>query len=40
MLVDSEHHKAKGSDYDDCAGKTVKTQNGYVAFLKAHSPGQ
>ncbi|WP_144139683.1 hypothetical protein [Paraburkholderia sp. BCC1884] len=31
---------AQGSDYDDCAGKIIKTQNGYVAFLKSHVSGQ
>lgn len=31
---------AKGSDYDKCAEKILKTQNGYVAFLKAHASGQ
>jgi hypothetical protein len=28
--------EAKGSDYDECADKILKTQNGYVAFLNAH----
>jgi outer membrane murein-binding lipoprotein Lpp len=28
--------KEKGSDYDDCAEKILKTQNGFVAFLNAH----
>jgi outer membrane murein-binding lipoprotein Lpp len=31
---------AKGSDYDECAEKILKTQNGYVAFLRAHTSGQ
>jgi hypothetical protein len=31
---------AKGSDYDECAEKILKTQNGYVGFLKAHVSGQ
>ena len=31
---------AKGSDYDDCADKILKVQNGYVAFLRAHASGQ
>jgi hypothetical protein len=31
---------AKGSDYDECADKILKTQNGYVAFLRAHTSGQ
>lgn len=31
---------AKGSDYDECADKIIKTQNGYVAFLRAHASGQ
>jgi len=31
---------AKGSDYDKCADKILKTQNGYVAFLRAHASGQ
>jgi hypothetical protein len=30
----------KGSDYDSCAGKILKTQNGYAAFLRAHASGQ
>ncbi|SMG58072.1 hypothetical protein [Paraburkholderia susongensis] len=30
----------KGSDYDECADKIIKTQNGYVAFLRAHASGQ
>jgi hypothetical protein len=30
----------KGSDYNECAEKILKTQNGYVAFLNAHVPGQ
>ncbi|MFM0337083.1 hypothetical protein [Paraburkholderia fungorum] len=32
--------EAKGSDYDECAEKILKTQNGYVAFLRAHASGQ
>jgi outer membrane murein-binding lipoprotein Lpp len=31
---------AKGSDYDECAEKILKTQNGYVAFLRAHTSGR
>ena len=31
---------AKGSDYDSCAEKILKTQNGYVAFLRAHASTQ
>jgi hypothetical protein len=31
---------ARGSDYDACADKILRTQNGYVTFLKAHAPGQ
>ncbi|MEM5370000.1 hypothetical protein V4C53_28730 [Paraburkholderia azotifigens] len=31
---------AKGSDYDECADKILKTQNGYVAFVRAHVAGQ
>jgi hypothetical protein len=31
---------AKGSDYDKCAEKIIKTQNGYVTFLRAHASGQ
>jgi len=31
---------AKGSDYDKCAEKILKTQNGYVTFLKAHASAQ
>ncbi|CAN7684330.1 hypothetical protein [Caballeronia sp. LjRoot31] len=31
---------AKGSDYDKCAEKILKTQNGYAAFLRAHASGQ
>lgn len=27
---------AKGSDYDECADKILKTQNGYVPYLRAH----
>jgi hypothetical protein len=30
----------KGSDYDECAEKILKTQNGYVAFLRAHASTQ
>jgi hypothetical protein len=32
--------KAKGGDYDECAEKILKTQNGYVAFLRTHASGQ
>jgi hypothetical protein len=31
---------AKGSDYDECAEKILKTQNGYVAFLRTGASGQ
>ncbi|WP_233836077.1 hypothetical protein [Paraburkholderia sp. ZP32-5] len=31
---------AKGSDYDECAEKILKTQNGYVPFLKSHASQQ
>jgi hypothetical protein len=31
---------AKGSDYDECAEKILKTQNGYVPFLRAHTSTQ
>ncbi|MBN3758053.1 hypothetical protein G3N95_34415 [Paraburkholderia sp. Tr-20389] len=31
---------AKGSDYDECADKILKTQNGYVAYLRSHASGQ
>ena len=31
---------AKGSDYDKCADKILKAQNGYAAFLRAHASGQ
>ncbi|TKC85990.1 hypothetical protein FAZ69_22010 [Trinickia terrae] len=31
---------AKGPDYDECATKIIKTQNGYVAFLKGPAPRQ
>lgn len=31
---------AKGSDYDGCAEKIIKTQNGYVAFLRSHASTQ
>ncbi len=31
---------AKGSDYDKCADKILKAQNGYAAFLQAHASGQ
>lgn len=30
----------RGSDYNECAEKILKTQNGYVEFLNAHVPGQ
>jgi hypothetical protein len=32
--------EAKGSDYDECAEKILKTQNGYVTFLRAHASDQ
>ena len=31
---------AKGSDYDDCASKILKTQNGYVAFIRKQMAAQ
>jgi hypothetical protein len=31
---------AKGSDYNECAEKIIKTQNGYVAFLRSHASAQ
>ncbi|CAG4922726.1 hypothetical protein [Paraburkholderia saeva] len=31
---------AQGKDYDECAGKIIKAQNGYVPFLRAHASGQ
>lgn len=31
---------AKGSDYDECAEKILKTQNGFVPFLRAHASTQ
>jgi hypothetical protein len=31
---------ARGSDYDKCADKILKAQNGYAAFLRAHASGQ
>ncbi|WP_429303591.1 hypothetical protein [Paraburkholderia sp. GAS199] len=31
---------AKGSDYDECAEKILKTQNGYVPFLRTHASQQ
>ena len=31
---------AKGSDYDECAEKILKTQNGYVPFLRTHASAQ
>jgi hypothetical protein len=30
----------KGSNYDKCASKILKAQNGYVSFLNAHVSGQ
>jgi hypothetical protein len=35
-----EPNNAKGSDYDECAEKILKTQNGYVAFLRTHTSSQ
>lgn len=32
--------KAKGSDYDECADKIIKAQNGYVTYLRSHASGQ
>ena len=32
--------KAKGSDYTECAKKIIKTQDGYVDYLRAHATGQ
>jgi hypothetical protein len=31
---------AKGSDYDECAEKILKAQNGYIAFLRTHASSQ
>ncbi|MBN3766002.1 lipoprotein [Burkholderia sp. Ac-20365] len=31
---------AKGSDYDECAEKILKAQNGYVAFVRKQVTGQ
>ncbi|MGF6571930.1 hypothetical protein SAMN05443245_5649 [Paraburkholderia fungorum] len=31
---------AKGSDYDECAEKILKTQNGFVPFLRTHASTQ
>lgn len=31
---------AKGSDYDKCADKILKAQNGYVTFLRSHASAQ
>ena len=31
---------AKGSDYDECAEKILKAQNGYVPFLRTHASTQ
>jgi hypothetical protein len=31
---------ARGSDYDKCAEKILKAQNGYAAFLRAHASAQ
>ncbi|WGS53785.1 hypothetical protein LFL96_22325 [Paraburkholderia sp. D15] len=30
----------KGSNYDKCAGKIIKTQNGYAAFLRSQLSAQ
>jgi hypothetical protein len=30
----------KGSDYDECADKILKTQNGYVTYLRSHISAQ
>jgi hypothetical protein len=30
----------KASDYNECAEKIIKIQNGYVDFLRSHLPGQ
>lgn len=30
----------KASDYNECAEKIIKIQNGYVDFLRTHLPGQ
>jgi outer membrane murein-binding lipoprotein Lpp len=32
--------KAKGSDYVECAKKIIKTQNGYVDYLRANTAAQ
>ncbi|SOE95820.1 hypothetical protein SAMN05414139_08733 [Burkholderia sp. D7] len=31
---------ARGSNYDKCAEKILKAQNGYAAYLRAHASGQ
>jgi hypothetical protein len=31
---------AKGSDFDECAEKILKTQNGYVTYLRSHASGK
>ncbi|CAD6562379.1 hypothetical protein ACFQ3P_39185 [Paraburkholderia sabiae] len=31
---------AKGSDYDDCVEKILKTQNGYAAFVRGRGAAQ
>jgi hypothetical protein len=31
---------ARGSDYDECAEKILKAQNGYVPFLRKQASGQ
>lgn len=31
---------AKGSDYDECADKILRTQTGYVPYLRAHLAAQ
>ncbi|MCC8394755.1 hypothetical protein LJ656_19355 [Paraburkholderia sp. MMS20-SJTR3] len=30
----------KGSDYDECAEKILKTQSGYLPFLRSHASAQ
>jgi hypothetical protein len=31
---------AQGSDYDECAEKILKAQNGYVPFLRSNTAGK
>jgi hypothetical protein len=32
--------RARGSDYDNCAEKILKVQNGYADYLRSHLPQQ